>query len=78
MPTPRSKSPSLSRYALAFWFLGIAALGFVRFFMKAFDDGGGFQLTTDAWLWLAGAASTAIVGLFAIALELRRPRPPRR
>jgi len=76
MPTPRSKSPSLSRYALGFWFLGIAALGFVRFFMKAFDNSG-FQPTTDAWLWLAGAASTAIVGLFAIALELRRPPPPR-
>jgi len=77
MPTPRSKSPSLSRYALGLWFLGIAALGFVRFFMKAFEASG-FQPTTDAWLWLAGAASTAIVGLFAIALELRRPRPPRR
>ncbi len=78
MSTPRSKASPLSRYALGLWFLGLAALGFVRFFMKAFDDGGGLQLTTDAWLWLAGAASTAIVGLFAIALELRRPRPPRR
>ena len=62
MSTPRSKASPLSRYALGLWFLGIAALGFVRFFMKAFDDSG-FQPTTDAWLWLAGAASTAIVGL---------------
>ncbi|MBC7991064.1 MAG: hypothetical protein H7Y19_15990 [Luteimonas sp.] len=73
MPTSRSKAAPFARYALGLWFLGIAALGFVRFFMKAFADHS-FQPTIDAWLWLAGSVVMVIAGVFAIALEARKSR----
>jgi hypothetical protein len=53
-----------SRYALGLWFCGIAALGFVRFFMKA--GGSGLPPTMIAWLWLAGSAMMALVGVVVL------------
>lgn len=76
MPASRSKAAPFARYALGLWFLGIAALGFVRFFMKAFADDS-FQATIDAWLWLAGSVVMVIAGVFAIALEARKSPPTR-
>ena len=54
-----------SRHALGLWFLGIAALGLLRWWMKIGRDGGSLQ-TPDAMLWLAGSIAMAAIGLLAL------------
>ncbi len=55
----------LARYALGLWFLGIAALGLVRWWMKVGREGANTQ-APDVILWLAGSILLAIVGLVAL------------
>ena len=57
--------PWLARHALGLWFLGIAALGFLRWWMKAVRDGGSLH-APDAILWLAGSIAMAAIGLVAL------------
>lgn len=71
MPTRESRPGLLSRHALGLWFLGLAALGFMRFFMKV-DRADGLPLPTDAWLWLAASIVTALFGVAAVVRERRR------
>lgn len=66
MPSDPHQKPS---YALSLWFLGIAALGLVQFFGKAYRNG--FQLNAIAWVWLIG--SLALLAL-AITLAWRERR----
>ena len=55
----------LSRHALGLWFLGIAALGFMRWWMKIGREAGS-ALAPDVMLWLAGSIAMAAVGLVAL------------
>ena len=55
----------LSRHALGLWFLGIAALGFMRWWMKVGREGGS-ALAPDVMLWLAGSIAMAAVVLVAL------------
>ena len=64
----------IRRNALGLWFCGIAAIGYSRFFGKAFADGG-FQPTLVAWLWLAGSVVLSICGIASIVRGMRRKRP---
>ncbi|HOU65136.1 MAG TPA: hypothetical protein PK861_03785 [Thermomonas sp.] len=57
--------PWLARHALGLWLLGIASLGFVRWWMKIGRDGGSVH-APDAMLWLAGAIAMAAIGLLAL------------
>ena len=57
--------PWLARHALGLWFLGIASLGFVRWWMKIGRDGGSVH-APDAMLWLAGSIAMAAIGLLAL------------
>ena len=50
---------------MGLWFLGMAALGFLRWWMKIGRDAGTVQ-TPDAMLWLAGSIAMAAVGLVAL------------
>ena len=54
-----------SRHALGLWFLGIAALGFLRWWMKIARDAGPVQ-APDVMLWLAGSIAMAAIGLLAL------------
>lgn len=53
-----------SRHALGLWFLGVAALGFMRWWLKA----GGEASTSapDTSLWLVGSIAMALLGLVAL------------
>ena len=54
-----------ARNALGLWFLAIAALGFVRWWMKvAREDAVAFA--PDVALWLAGSIAMAAIGLIAL------------
>ena len=55
----------LARHALGLWFLGIAALGFLRWWMKTGRDGGSVH-APDVMLWLAGSLVLAAAGLLAL------------
>ena len=59
------RSGWLSRHALGLWFLGIAALGFMRWWMKVGREAGSAQ-APDAILWLAGSLAMAAIGLVAL------------
>jgi hypothetical protein len=52
------------RHALVLWFLGLAALGLLRFWMK-WKEAAGATLAFDAWLWLAGAGACAAAAAVA-------------
>jgi hypothetical protein len=53
------------RHALALWFLGIAALGLLRWWMKVGREGAAAQ-APDAMLWLGGSLLLAAIGLLAL------------
>ena len=53
------------RYALGLWLLGIAALGLLRWWMKALREGAPAG-TPDVWLWLVGSLACAIAGAVAL------------
>jgi hypothetical protein len=55
----------LSRHALGLWFLGIAALGFMRWWMKVGREAASAQ-APDAVLWLVGSIAMAAIGLVAL------------
>ena len=59
----------LSKHALGLWFLGLAALGLLRFWME-WREAGDAPLPIDGWLWLAGGGICAAVA----AIALIRPR----
>jgi prolipoprotein diacylglyceryltransferase len=65
MPPQAHSHPRLRRYALGLWFLGLGALGLLRFFAGAVRHP---DFTTDpvAWLWLIGSLAIAVVGIVAI------------
>ena len=56
----------LARHALGLWFLGIATLGFMRWWMKVGREGASAQ-APDAILWLVGSIAMAVVGLVALS-----------
>lgn len=60
-----TRRASWSRHALGLWFLAIAALGFLRWWMKTGRDGGPVH-APDAVLWLAGSIAMAAIGLLAL------------
>ena len=60
-----TRRPWLQRQALGLWFLGIAALGFMRWWQKAGSDPSATQVA-DALLWLAGSIAMAAIGLVAL------------
>lgn len=62
-----------SRHALGLWFLGIAALGVMRFWMER-REAGGAPLAADAWLWLAGSVACAVAAIVAFWWTSRRSR----
>lgn len=71
---PESGPSLIRRCLLGLWFCGIAVLGVLQFFGKAFR-GDGFHPGTIAWIWLAGSVVFAALGIAAIFHELRdRPR----
>lgn len=51
----------MRRYAIGLWFIGIAALGLMRWWMKVVRENGAAD-ALDAKLWLAGALVFALVG----------------
>ena len=51
-----------SRNGLALWFLAIAVLGFVRWWMKVAREGAVAD-APDIVLWLAGSIAMAAIGL---------------
>ena len=55
----------MSHHASGLWFLGMAAPGFLRWWMKIGRDAGTVQ-APDAMLWLAGLIAMAAVGLVAL------------
>ena len=55
----------LSRNALGLWFLGLSALGFLRWWLKVGRDAATTQ-PTDALLWLVGSIAMAAIGLVAL------------
>lgn len=55
----------LVRNALGLWFLAIAALGFVRWWMKLAREGAAAH-APDVALWLAGSIAMAAIGLVAL------------
>ena len=59
----------LRRCALGLWLCGIAALGAVEFVRAAFPDGI-FAPTLVGWLWLAGSAACALVGIVLLVREV--------
>lgn len=69
---PASGSSLISRYALSLWFVGIATLGLVQFFGKAYRGGNGFQPGAIAWLWLAGSLLLIVLAVFLAWRERRR------
>ena len=64
-------SPQRPSYALSLWFLGIAMLGLIQCYGKAYRND--FQLNAIAWIWLIG--SLALLALAAaLAWRERRKR----
>lgn len=59
------RRPWLARHALGLWFLGIAALGFLRWWQKTRIDADAGQ-APDAVLWLAGSIAMTAIGLVAL------------
>jgi hypothetical protein len=57
-----ARRPWLRRQALGLWFLGIAALGFVRWWQKSASDAHGPGVV----LWLAGAIAMTAIALVAL------------
>ena len=55
----------LARHALGLWFLGIASLGFLRWWQKTGSDASAGQ-APDAMLWLAGSIAMAAIALAAL------------
>ena len=55
----------LARHALGLWFLGIAALGFLRWWQKTGSDPSAAQ-APDVLLWLAGSIAMTAIGLVAL------------
>ena len=55
----------LARHALGLWFLGIAALGFLRWWQKTGSDPSDAQ-APDVVLWLAGSIAMSAIGLVAL------------
>jgi len=55
----------LARQALGLWFVGIAALGFMRWWQKTGSDASVAQ-APDVVLWLAGSIAMAAIGLVAL------------
>ena len=55
----------LTRQALGLWFLGIAALGFMRWWQKTASDASAGQ-APDVVLWLAGSIAMGAIGLVAL------------
>lgn len=55
----------LARRALGLWFLGISALGLLRWWMKVGREGAPAD-APDAVLWLAGSLVLAAIGLLAL------------
>lgn len=55
----------LARHALGLWFLGIAALGFMRWWMKVGREGAAMH-APDVVLWLAGSIALAAIGLLTL------------
>jgi hypothetical protein len=60
-----------SKYALGLWFLGVAALGLLRFWME-WREAGGAPLPADAWLWLVGSLVCAVPAVIAFWKARRR------
>ena len=73
MPDDARAPGLLRRCALGLWLCGIAALGVMEFWRAAFGHGA-FAPTPVAWLWLAGAVTTALVGIVLLERELRARR----
>lgn len=61
----------LSQHALGLWFLGLAALGLLRFWM-GWREADGAALAIDGWLWLAGGAACTAVGCLALIRSRHR------
>lgn len=55
----------LARNALGLWFLAIAALGLMRWWMKVAREGAS-AFAPDVALWLAGSIAMAAIGLIAL------------
>lgn len=55
----------LARHALGLWFLGLGALGLLRWWLKIGRDGGSVH-APDAMSWLAGSIAMATIGLVAL------------
>lgn len=62
-----------SRHALGLWFLGVAAIGLLRFWMEH-REAGAAPLAADAWLWLAGGATCGLAGTVALLRSLHDRR----
>lgn len=73
MPHRERHGNLLQRGLIGFWFCGIGALGFLRFFMRAFRDHR-FEADPVEWLWLAGAVAMTIAGIAVVAHAARRDR----
>ena len=71
---PTSGSSLISRHALSLWFFGIAALGLLQFFGKAYRGGHGFQPSAIAWLWLAGSLLLIVLAILLAWRERRSAR----
>ena len=54
-----------ARHALGLWFLAIAALGVMRFWMK-WREAGAAALPAGDWLWLAGGGICAAIGCLTL------------
>lgn len=63
---PGKRRAWLARHALGLWFLGIAALGVLRWWMKTGRDAGSIH-APDAVLWLTGSLAMAVIGLVVLA-----------
>lgn len=59
------RRPWLARQALGLWFLGIAALGFLRWWQKTGSDASAGH-APDVVLWLAGSIAMTAIGLVAL------------
>jgi hypothetical protein len=55
----------LARNALGLWFLAIAALGLMRWWMKVAREDA-VTYAPDVALWLAGSIAMAAIGLIAL------------
>jgi hypothetical protein len=55
----------LARNALGLWFLAIAALGFMRWWMKVAREGAA-AYAPEVALWLAGSIAMAAIGVIAL------------